>query len=47
VKRTVEGDAFFPPFEEMFERVSIITDTPEFSIEHYRHKSLLADQPQR
>src|SRR3954447_12813246 len=29
IKRVVEGDAFFPKFEEMFERVEEIRDTPE------------------
>ncbi len=38
VKRTVEGDAFFPPFEEQFELVETLRDTPEFSILHYRRK---------
>lgn len=36
VKRVVEGDAFFPPFEHLFHREAILTDTPEFSIEHWR-----------
>lgn len=36
VKRVVEGDAFFPPFEEMFQRVAIVVDNPEFAIEHWR-----------
>jgi len=36
VKRTVEGDAFFPPFEHLFERVAVIADTPDFTIEHWR-----------
>lgn len=40
VKRTVEGDAFFPPFENLFERIAIIKDTPEFRIEHWRHARL-------
>ena len=40
VKRTVEGDVFFPPFEESFRRLATIQDTPEFCIEHWRHKSL-------
>ena len=40
VKRTCEGDAFFPPFEDSFTRVEIITDTPEFTIEHWQHRSL-------
>jgi len=38
VKRTVEGDAFFPAFEEEFELVSTVKDTPEFAIHHYRRK---------
>ena len=40
VKRVVEGDAFFPRFEDSFARVEIISDTPEFCIEHHRHLSL-------
>ena len=35
VKRTVEGDAFFPPFEHLFTRAEIIRDTPEFRIERW------------
>ncbi|MGV3755350.1 MAG: dihydrofolate reductase [Verrucomicrobiota bacterium] len=38
VKRTVEGDAFFPPFEEEFELIETVRDTPEFTIRHYRRK---------
>jgi hypothetical protein len=41
VKRICEGDAFFPPFEEMFERVATLKETPDFTIVHYRHKNLL------
>jgi dihydrofolate reductase len=41
VKREVAGgDAFFPPFEDKFELVSTIRDTPEFSILHYRRKGI-------
>jgi dihydrofolate reductase len=40
VKREVEGDAFFPPFENRFELVEEKRDTPEFKILHYRHRSL-------
>ena len=40
VKRTVEGDAFFPPFESTFTRVAVLNDTPEFTIEHWRHRQL-------
>lgn len=35
VKRTVEGDAFFPPFEEDFVLGQVIRETPEFKILHY------------
>lgn len=35
VKRTVEGDAFFPPFEDQFELTEVLRDTPEFKILHY------------
>lgn len=38
VKRNVEGDAFFPPFEERFEMVDKITETEEFKIIHYRNR---------
>ncbi len=38
VKRTVEGDAFFPPFEAEFELAETLRDTPEFTIRHYRRK---------
>src|SRR5258708_11523413 len=35
VKRTVEGDAFFPAFEHLFRPVEEIMNTPEFIIGHY------------
>jgi dihydrofolate reductase len=35
VKREVEGDAFFPAFEDRFELVEEIRDTPDFKILHY------------
>src|SRR5256885_6094646 len=38
VKRVVEGDASFPPFEEQFELVKELLDTPEFKILHYQSK---------
>jgi dihydrofolate reductase len=43
VKRVVEGDAFFPPFEDRFREVAMIKDTPEFRITHYRNVNLSAD----
>lgn len=39
VNRSVAGDACFPPFESMFSLVTIIKETPDFRIEHYRHCS--------
>jgi dihydrofolate reductase len=38
VKRTVEGDTFFPPFEDQFEFTGEIHDTPEFKILQYRNR---------
>jgi len=35
VKRLVDGDTFFPPFEDRFELVAKLEDTPEFDILHY------------
>jgi dihydrofolate reductase len=40
VKRNVEGDAFFPPFEDQFELVEEILDRPDFKILHYRNRAL-------
>src|SRR5262245_37777372 len=36
VKREVEGDAFFPPFEAQFGLQEEILDRPEFKILHFR-----------
>jgi dihydrofolate reductase len=38
VKRVVEGDVFFPPFEHQFEWVEEIMDCAEFKIMHYQKK---------
>jgi dihydrofolate reductase len=40
VKREVEGDAFFPQFEDRFALVEEIRDCPEFKILHYRNRTL-------
>jgi len=40
VKREVEGDTFFPPFEDRFELAEEIQDGPEFKILHYRNTRL-------
>ena len=37
VKRHVDGDAFFPPFEDQFELVAEPQDSAEFKILHYRN----------
>ena len=39
VKRVVEGDRFFPEFENQFAPVERILDCAEFSITHYRNKA--------
>lgn len=39
VKRVVEGDAFFPPFEDQFTPVEEILDCPEFKIVRYVNSS--------
>ena len=40
IKRVVEGDTFFPPFEDRFELVEEICNYPEFKILHYRRRSV-------
>jgi dihydrofolate reductase len=40
VKRVVDGDAFFPPFEEQFELAEQIVDGPEFKILRYQNRRL-------
>ena len=42
VKRTVEGDVFFPKFEDKFKLVEEIVDGAEFKIVRYRNSSVLA-----
>ena len=41
VNRTVAGDTFFPPFEELFQPVAEVLDGAEFKIVHYRNRQLL------
>jgi dihydrofolate reductase len=40
VRRVVEGDTFFPPFESQFELAEEILDCPDFKILHYRNTAL-------
>jgi hypothetical protein len=39
VNREVEGDAFFPPFEDKFELIETVREFPDFKILHYQRKS--------
>ena len=39
VKREVEGDTFFPPFEDKFVLAERVMDCGEFTILHYRRKA--------
>ena len=43
VKKEVEGDAFFPGFEDKFIAVEEILDCADFSITHYRHRGMTKD----
>ena len=36
LKRVVEGDAFFPAFEDRFTLVEVVRETAEFDIRHYQ-----------
>lgn len=36
VKREVEGDTFFPPFESDFTLVETLFETPDFEVKRYR-----------
>jgi dihydrofolate reductase len=47
VKRTVEGDAFFPPFEHLLHPLEEIMDTPEFTITHYAREGAVPPAPGR
>lgn len=38
VKREVNGDAFFPPFENQFTLAAEVLDRPDFKILHYQAK---------
>ena len=40
VKRRVDGDAFFPAFEDGFRLVEELRDTAEFKILHYKNRNL-------
>ena len=40
VQREVEGDVFFPAFEDFFEEVSVLRADEEFCIVHYKNREL-------
>jgi dihydrofolate reductase len=40
LKREVEGDAFFPVFEDQFELVSEVMERADFRILHYRNRAM-------
>lgn len=42
VHRVVEGDTFFPPFEEEFEPRAILLETADFTVREYQRKSRVA-----
>lgn len=35
VQREVQGDAFFPPFEHLFQREELVASAPDYKIFHY------------
>src|SRR6185369_16314785 len=39
VKRNVEGDTFFPTFEDRFVAAEEVMDCADFKIVHYRHRA--------
>jgi dihydrofolate reductase len=43
VKRAAAGDVFFPSFEDRFQLVNEILDTPEFRILHYQNPAVTRD----
>lgn len=47
VKREVEGDVFLPPFENQFQLVETLQDTPDFSILRYAKTPVLASGSSR
>lgn len=40
VQREVEGDVFFPEFENQFEEVAVLRAEAEFCIVHYRNREM-------
>jgi len=40
IPRMVDGDAFFPEFEDKFELVGTVLKHPDFEVRHYRRNAL-------
>ena len=40
VQKLVDGDVFFPPFEDRFELADTLQEHPEFKILHYKNRNL-------
>jgi len=40
VQRIVEGDTFFPPFEDQFRLEETVLEFPEFKVLHYKNESI-------
>jgi dihydrofolate reductase len=38
IPRVIEGDAFFPVFEDKFELVETVLKHPDFEVKHYRRR---------
>ncbi|MBM3847743.1 MAG: dihydrofolate reductase, partial [Verrucomicrobia bacterium] len=43
VKQTVEGDVLFPELDSRWELVTIVRETPEFDIQHWRNNGSLPE----
>ena len=41
VKRVMDGDTFFPPFEDRFELVGQLQENADFKILHYQNKQVV------
>jgi len=46
VRRVVNGDAFFPPFEHLFDFVGVVLKTANFEVHHHRRNRRRAEAAQ-
>jgi len=47
IPRVIEGDAHFPPFEDLFDFVDVTLKTPDFEVRHYRRNAQQPDPAKR